>query len=358
MEQLLFYLFLTIVISFICSILEAVLLSVSHPFITLKKEEGKAFALSLEKFKQNIDKPLSAILSLNTFAHTMGAAGVGAQAQILWGDEYLSLASAVITLLILVFSEIIPKTIGATFNQQLAPTATYVLRLLVFVLSPIVYLLSIITKVFKKMSKGGVITRQEISVMADIGEKEGVLKKDESVIIRNLLRFSEVKARDIMTPRTVVVASAQGQSIRDFFDAGSTKHFSRIPIFIDNIDNISGYVLKDDLLVKIIEGNADKPMETCLREVKKVQESTPLPELYEMLTRENEHMAIVGDEYGGFAGLVTMEDVIETLLGIEITDESDRIEDLQEFARKNWEYRARKLGLFSSDEENESTRNQ
>ena len=353
MEQLLFYLFLAIILSFICSILEAVILSVSHSFITIKIEEGKSYAKSLHSFKEHINKPLAAILSLNTFANTMGAAGVGAQAQILWGEEYLSIASIGITLSILIFSEIIPKTIGATFNQQLAPVTTYVLKFLVFVLAPVVYLMGIITEMFKKMNTKGTISRQELSVMADISEKEGVLKKDESLIIRNLLRFSEIKARDIMTPRTVVVASVEGQSIRDFFDAGSTKHFSRIPIFKDNIDNITGYVLKDDLLVKIIEDKADEPMNICLRDVKKVEESTPLPELYDMMTKQNEHFAIVDDQYGGFAGLVTMEDVIETLLGIEITDESDRIEDLQKFARKNWEYRAKKLGLFSSDDEHD-----
>lgn len=349
-RSLIFYLSLAMGISFICSILEAIILSISPSFISLKRDEGRSYAVILEGLKSDIDKPLTAILTLNTFANTFGAAGVGSQAQVIFQNEYISVVSAVVTVLILVFSEIIPKTIGATYWRQLSLPSTYILKGMVFILTPVVWIMNQITRIIKGKNGISSISRYEISAITEMGEKEGVLDKDESAIIKNLLQFNTILTEDIMTPRTVSLTVEENEKIMEFLKENSYRHFSRIPVYHSNKDNITGYVLKDELLVKVIDGNQDEKIKTLVRPIQKVNEHLTLPELYRLLTEKNEHIAVVQDDYGGFAGLVTMEDVIETLLGVEITDESDKIEDLQKFARKNWEYRARKIGILREDE--------
>ncbi|MDC1067948.1 hemolysin family protein [Candidatus Kapabacteria bacterium] len=349
MKSLIFYLFIAIFISFICSILEAVILSVSQSFIQIKSEEGKSYTSYLSDFKRDIDKPLSAILTLNTFAHTIGAAGVGFEAQNLWGEEYLTLTSAIVTILILVFSEIIPKTIGASYWKFLAGPSTYILRFLTVILYPFVFVMQIITKLIAKGKNEGSMSKHELSIITEMSEKDGLLRKDESKIIKNLLKFSDILAENIMTPRTVVVTVEESTSIQEVYENNMIKHFSRIPIFKDELDNITGYVLKNELLQKMITGEGSSSVSTTRIPVLKVSEKIPLPDLYEKMIKLNEHIVIVQDEYQGFAGLVSTEDIIETLLGIEITDESDQIEDLQKFARKNWEYRAKKLGILAEN---------
>ena len=350
-KGLISYLLLAMGISFVCSILEAVILSISPSFVSLKKDEAKSFAFILEGLKSDIDKPLTAILTLNTFANTFGAAGVGSQAQILFNNEYISIVSAIVTVLILIFSEIIPKTIGATYWRELSLPSTYVLKGLVFILTPVVWIMNQLTKIIKGRNDSNQISRYEISAITEIGEKEGVLEKDESAIIKNLLRFDQILAEDIMTPRTVTLTVEENERIVDFLTQDNYRHFSRIPIYHEIKDNITGYVLKDDLLMKMIDGTQTDKIKKCVRPVQSVNEHITLPELYRILTDNNEHIAIVQDDYGGFAGIVSMEDVIETLLGIEITDESDKIEDLQKFARKNWVYRAKKIGILKDDQD-------
>lgn len=349
MESLIFYLSIAIAISFLCSILEAVILSVNPSFIQIVNEDGKKYGIYLKNFKKDIDKPLAAILTLNTFAHTIGAAGVGAEAQEIWGEEYLSITSAIVTILILVFSEIIPKTIGATYWKNLAAASTYTLRVLTFLLYPFVIVMQFITRLITNGEDKSVMSKHELSIMTDMSEKYGDLREDESKIIKNLLKFSDILTEDVMTPRTVVVAVDETTSIKEVYEKDTIKHFSRIPIFKEHLDNITGYVLKDEILTQIIRKNGNKAVSSCRIDVFKVKESLPLPELYEQMTNKNEHIAVVLDEYDGFAGLVSMEDIIETILGIEITDESDHIEDLQKYARKNWEYRAKKLGILAED---------
>lgn len=333
------------------------LLSISPSFIKVKLEEQKKFAFILDKLKQDIDKPLSAILTLNTIANTVGAVGVGAEAQAIWGEAAVTYSSMVITLTILIFSEIIPKTVGATYWKSLAPGGAYVLNFMIIMLWPFVKIAQFITKNFTKGSGSASVSKNELELMTDISEKEGSIRSDESKIIKNLLKFSEILTEDIMTPRTVMNMASEDSTIKELYETSTTKHFSRIPIFAETKDDVTGYVLKDEVLLKMIEGKGNDKLTTCRIDVEKVDEELPLPELYEKLTQEKHHIAIVVDEYGGLAGLVTMEDVIETILGIEITDETDHIEDLQRFARKNWEYRARKLGIlaedFEKDDENE-----
>ena len=325
------------------------LLSITPAYTKVSAENGKKFGSILQKLKKDIDKPLSAILTLNTFANTIGAVGVGAEAQALWGDESLSIASGVVTITILIFSEIIPKTLGATYWKILAPAGAYILQGLIFVLWPFVKASQLITGLFTKNKDFDSISKNELELMTEMVEKEGNIRSDESKIIKNLLKFSDILTEDIMTPRTVAIIADENTTIKELYETSSTKHFSRIPIFIDSKDNITGYVLKDDILLKMIQNKGSEKLSASRIDVLKVHEELPLPELYEKLISEKQHIAIVVDEYDGLAGLVTMEDVIETLLGIEITDETDQIEDLQKFARKNWEYRAKKLGILAED---------
>jgi len=346
LQTLLLFFILALIVSFICSILEAILLSINQSYISVKLKNKKKYAEYLQKYRIDIEKPLTAILTLNTFANTLGAAGVGAQAQILWGNEYLTMVSVILTVSILIFSEIIPKTIGANYWKNLAPFAAYILNIMIFIIYPFIIIVPYLTKFLRKKEEDTEISRDEFSEITDLVSKEGVLEEEESKIIKNLLQFESITAIDIMTPRTVVFSNSENSTIKELYDDKSIKHFSRIPIYRENLDNISGYVLKEDLLIAIIQNNPNNKLKEYKRKINKVNESIPLPDLYQLMIEKNEHIVAVIDEYEAFEGIVTMEDIIETLLGIEIMDESDAIEDMQEYARKNWKYRATKLGLI------------
>ena len=345
MTLLIVYFLIALLFSFLCSLIESVILSITPSYITKKLQEGKDYAVWLKKYKDNIDRPLAAILTLNTFAHTVGAAGVGAQAQLIWGDEYLTVISIILTLLILFFSEIIPKTIGANFWMQLSKFTVITLRILMKILYPFVLISQSITKVFNINKRKSVLSRADFSAMAELAEEEGVLGPGESQIIQNIAHFDQIKVRDIMTPRTVVFAADENTTIDNFYTDNPDFVFSRVPLFSRNIDQINSYILKDELLIKVIEGQKDQALKTIRREILNVYQNLPIPQLYKMLISKNEHIALVIDEYGGTSGIVTLEDVIETILGLEIIDETDNIEDLQKTARQKWEVRAKKMGL-------------
>lgn len=345
MTLLIVYFLIALLISFLCSLMESVILSVTPSYITKKLQQGKQYAVWLKKYKDNIDRPLAAILTLNTFAHTIGAAGVGSQAQLIWGDEYLSVISIILTLLILIFSEIIPKTIGANFWMNLTQFTVFALRILMFVLYPFVLLSQLITKAFNINKRKSVLSRSDFSAMAELAEEEGIFGHGEAQIIQNIAHFDKIKVIDIMTPRTVVFAANENTAIKDFYQKNPNIIFSRVPLYKENIDKINGYFLKDELLIKVIEGQNDQPLKEISRPIINVYLNLPIPQLYKKLISENEHIALVVDEYGGTAGVVTLEDVIETILGLEIIDETDNIEDLQKSAREKWEARARKMGL-------------
>lgn len=349
METLILYLFIALFFSFLCSILEAVLLSVSPAYIAGKEKEAPRTGRILSRLKENIDRPLAAILTLNTFAHTIGAAGVGAQAQKLWGNEYLSLVSALLTIAILIFSEIIPKTLGAIYWKPLAPSSGRVIRWLIVVLYPFVLISQALTRLFRKPEGESVFSRRDFSAISRIGEKEGVIQRDESRIIQNLMRFNRLDVKSIMTPRTVVMAMDEELTIGDYFNRHPRGRFTRIPIYAGTIDHITGFVRKDELLIEIINRNQDKQLKEIARPIEVVYEYTPLLTLFDKLLAKSEHISTVVDEYGGMAGIVTIEDLIETLLGIEIVDEHDTVEDMQLLARKNWQERAKKLGLLNED---------
>lgn len=352
MTLLIIYGVLSILFSFICSILEAVLLSVTPTFINVQKKEGKSYADDLEELKKDVDKPLIAILTVNTIAHTVGAILVGAQAKKVFADDGngVFIVSAVMTFLILVASEIIPKTIGATYWKELVNFATKALKILIFTCkyTGVIWILQLFTKMFGKGGTHGesVLSREDFHAMTDIAHEEGVFKESESKVIKNLLSFKDVEAQHIMTPRTVLITADASQTIQSFFEENPNLRFSRIPLYLDNQDNIIGYFLKDKLLEAIIHGKGDEKLESIKREIIVSKREMPIPELFEVLIAKREHFTLIVDEYGSVSGLVTQEDIIETLLGLEIMDEYDNVADLQNLARKSWEKRAKRIGII------------
>ncbi|SFW28437.1 Hemolysin, contains CBS domains [Sinomicrobium oceani] len=356
MTLLVLYALVSILFSFLCSVLEAVLLSITPTFINLKKQEGKSYAANLEALKNDVDRPLVAILTFNTIAHTVGAILVGVQAEKTFGsgNNAVGIVSAIMTALILIVSEIIPKTIGATFWKQLANFTSKTLNLLIFPLqyTGLLWVLRLATRLIGgKAAHESVFSREDFTAMADIAEQEGVFEQGESKIIKNLLQFNEVYARDIMTPRTVIKTASEDLSIETFFKNNPKLRFSRIPVYKDNPDNITGFILKDEVMEEIINGNGDLKLADIRRNILIIQRNLPIPDLFESFILQREHIALIVDEYGSVSGLVTMEDVIETLLGLEIVDESDNVEDLQVLARRNWQLRAKRLGIIDDTEE-------
>lgn len=346
MILLLSYLFLALIVSFICSIMESVLLSTPNSFLIVKYENGNSWANDFLKLKTNIDKPLSAILSLNTVAHTVGAAGVGAQAVIIFGDEYFGLVSAILTILILVLTEIFPKTIGARYWRSLAKHTSSIIRVMIFITYPLVLISSLITKAISKNRQEQTTSREEIAALASIGNDEGVFSDKEHKIIQNLLKLKNVRVTEIMTPRVVVAVADENLSLADFLKNKDYLKFSRIPIYSEKDENITGYVFRQTVFEKLAEDQHELKLRDIKREIIVVPDTMFLFTLWEKLLEEKEHIALIVDEYGGLDGIVTLEDIIETLLGLEIIDEKDTITDMQKFARERWKARQTKYNLL------------
>lgn len=343
---LLMYVSLALIFSFLCSIAEAVLLSITPSYIAGLQEAKPKLALLLKRLKQdNVDQSLAAILTLNTIAHTVGAIGSGAKATIVFGSAWFGLFSAIMTLMILFLSEIIPKTLGAVFWRRLAkPTAVFV-RGLILVLFPLIRVSEWLTRLIARKEGVHVFRREEFLAMATLGEKAGKIDKDESRIIHNLFRFDSLKVSDIMTPRTVISALQENLTVMDAMGAIANTPFSRLPVYGKDLDDISGFVLKTDLLLSKARDQDDIRIETLKREILVVPGNMSLSNLFDLLLNKRQHVAVVAGEYGETKGLVTLEDVVETLLGMEIIDEMDRIEDMQAMARQQWQKRAKALGL-------------
>ncbi len=350
------FLFISIVFSFLCSVWEAVLLSLPSSYGDVLLEEGKTIGKDIKALTEpeNTEKALAGILTLNTIAHTVGAMGVGAMGVRIWQDGIMATAviPVLMTLAILIFSEIIPKTLGKNNWKSLAPFTVRSLNIVLLILGPIIWLSKLITSFFVKEKKEKDKTsKTEIAVMADKGAADGAIEANESKIIKNLLRFDSILAKDVMTPRTVVVAANEIIPIIDFYESNKNLRFSRIPVFSNNKDNINGFVMKDDILSSIINGKGDQSLKSIVRDIMIVNEQFPIPDLFNQLMEKRGHIALVVDEFGGMSGIVTMEDVIETLLGMEIMDEFDNTADMQVLARKRWEMRAKNLGLIPSNAE-------
>jgi CBS domain containing-hemolysin-like protein len=345
MALLILYVLLAIVISFLCSIMEAVLLSVTPSYMEMKVREGSRPARVLNDLRSDIDRPLAAILSLNTVAHTVGAAAAGAQAANVFGNAAVGIFSGILTLLILIISEIIPKTLGAVYWRQLANPVTSLLVPTIWITWPLVKLSLGVTRLLSPAGRSDSISREEITAMAELGKEQGLLDASESRIIRNLFRFSSLRVKDIMTPRIVVFALSESMSVRKVVNEYEEFRFSRIPVYTESRDDVTGYVLKDEILLRAAQDRGDVTLGELKRDVLVVPDALPLHELFERMLDGLEHIALVVDEYGGVAGVVSMEDVVETLLGLEIVDEADSAEDMQLLARRQWLTRARRLGI-------------
>ena len=357
MALLIFYLLLALIVSFFCSLLEAILLSITPNYIESQMSKGKKWAATLLEFKKDIDRPLASILSLNTISHTVGAAGVGAQAGKVFENISVGIISGALTLLILVFSELIPKTIGAIYWKRLAFFATQSLKFLNIIMYPLVVVSQLITRLFRSDKKEPSVDRSEVIALAEIGRREGVFTQTEARILQNLVRLRSVSVRDIMTPRMVMVAAKENQTVEEFVHDERFKSFSRIPIYAETRDHVTGFVHKHDVMITMSEGKGDTCLVDLKRDLPLVDEDQNIYKLYSYLTENNFHIALVTEEYGGTAGLVTMEDVLETLLGLEIMDEFDDLEDLQKYARDRWKNRASRLGITIIEDDEAADQN-
>jgi CBS domain containing-hemolysin-like protein len=326
--------------------MESVLLSTPQSFLIVKHENGNTWAKTFFDLKTNIDKPLSAILSLNTVAHTVGAAGVGAQAVKVFGEASFGIVSAILTILILVITEIIPKTIGVKYWRNLAMLSSLTIQVMIIITYPLVVMSTFITKLISKNNQESTISREEITALANIGVNEGVFSKKEYKIIKNLLKLKNVKVSEIMTPRVVVAVADEQLYLKDFLKNKDYLRFSRIPIFSGNDENISGYVLRQSVFEKLAEDQHELKLKDVKRDIIIVPNTIVLFTLWEMLLEKKEHIALIVDEFGGLDGIVTMEDIIETLLGLEIIDETDTVIDMQKYARDKWRERQTKYNLI------------
>ena len=350
---LIIFFLIALLFSFLCSLWEAVLLSITPSYAQIKLKEGTKVGRQLQLFKENIDQPLAAILTLNTIAHTVGALGVGSQAAKIWADSNPIITGfivpAVMTMAILVFSELIPKTLGANYWKGLSNFTVNSLNVLIKVLFPLVWFSQQLTKLLKKDKNEAIFTRSDFVAMTELGTQEGVFEQTESHLINNLLQFNTIQTSDVMTPRTVVVRVDASQTIAAFYAANKNLRVSRIPVYeTAHPDHIQGFILKSEMLEKLLENEGDLTVAEIQRPIMMVAESYPIPDLFNDFLEKSENIAIVVDEFGGMAGIVSMEDVIETMLGREIIDELDHTDDMRELARKKWKQRATKLGLIES----------
>lgn len=335
MGLLFFYLSLALFVSFLCSILEAVLLSTTSSYIA-SLDDDKAFKKILEGLKSDIDTSISSILILNTIAHTMGAAGVGAEAVRIFGIQWQSLIAVILTLLILYFSEIIPKTIGANYWRELAKPTTYIIKFLTQILLPLLWISSLITKRLKNNAHHGP-TREEIAAMAEIGEESGILEEKEGQLIENLLKLKQIQVKDILTPRSVVFTLNSDRSIESTLSEDDLYIFSRIPIVEhndeNNTDNITGLVFARAVLKSAsLNEQGNKPLKSIIQPIYRIPEDMPVYFLLDHFINRKEHLFMVHDAYRQYVGIVTLEDALETLLGREIVDEADKVADMQKYA--------------------------
>ncbi len=340
MALLLLFLLGAMAVSFLCSILEATLMSTPISYITMREEEGYKPAARFKEYKQDPSRAIAAILSLNTIANTIGAAGVGSQATRLFGSQWFGLVSALMTILILIFSEIIPKTLGTTRWKSLMGFATVMIRGLIFLMYPLVLLIELLSGLITpEDAEEPAVSRDEVSAMANVAEEEGDLEEDENTIIQNLISMDEVKAFDVMTPRVVCEIAPESMTLKSFYKNKRYRHHSRIPVYADNDEYITGYILRMEALQLMAEDKFDLTLGEIRRDVATFDEDTTLDVIWDEMLSKDEQIAIIINEYGSFQGIITLEDVIETLLGSEIVDENDTVRDMQQLALERWKKR-------------------
>ena len=343
---LIIYVLLALIFSFLCSVAESVLLSITPSYIEGQKTKRPKHAVLLKQLRQdNVDRSLAAILTLNTIAHTVGAIGAGAKATVVFGSTWFGLFSAVMTLMILFLSEIVPKTLGAVYWAKLVDPILYFVKMLIVLLYPIVWISERLTQFISHGKEVHIFSRDEFIAMAQVGVETGHIRDKESILIRNIFRFESLKADDIMTPRTVISSLPEDMTISDSLKMITQTPFSRLPLYKANIDEITGFVLKDDVLIHAAQEGGDKTLHTLKRNIMVIPDSIFLTALFERFLKERQHIAVVINEHGGTDGLVTLEDLIETLMGMEIVDETDDVEDMRVLARRQWKARAKAMGI-------------
>ncbi|HEY7864602.1 MAG TPA: CNNM domain-containing protein [Psychromonas sp.] len=341
MTLLFFYIFIALSVSFLCSVLEAVLLSITVTFITQIKESNNRAGVVLENTKLKLDQSISSILILNTFAHTMGAAGVGAQAVQVYGAKWESLIAILLTLAILYLSEIIPKTLGVTFWRKLAIPSVYIIRFLVYFMFPLVWLSTRLTSLFIRHGNEN-ISREEVLAFAALSYKEGGIKTQEKLLVENIFKLRDAKVKDILTPRTVMHALPESTTVKQALGLDKTAIFTRIPVYSETIDNITGIIIKGQLYECERQGQGDKQLKEIKSPIYRISKDFPILNLFDVFIKRQEHLFLVEDQFGQTSGVVTLEDAVETLLGREILDESDQVADLQKLAKETYRQNLRK----------------
>ena len=336
-EQLIYIIMLvSIAMSALCSMLEATLLSTPLSYITGLEEQGIKGAARLKKLKQNPDRPISAILCLNTIANTVGASIVGSLVYEVYGDALVGAFSTIFTLAILFFSEIIPKTIGTSYWRSLALSASSIISGMIFIAYPLVWILEKFTKLISSRSEQVSVSREDISAMVSVATEEEEIEKEEKKMIQNILKLDEMTAHEIMTPSVVVEMVPGNMTIREFYESDNTH--SRILIYDEENDEyVTGYVLRQEVLEKMAEDKFTTTLDEIIRPIMTFGEEDSVSDIWEKLLERKEHISAILDEYGSLRGIVTMEDVIETMLGHEIVDEKDEVVDMQEYAKEQWE---------------------
>ena len=336
MSRLFFYFFAVLGVSFLCSLLESFILSVTHAHISIVSKDRPALGKKLSYFKENINRPLSAILSLNTIANTVGAASIGAITLIEFGSSWVAIMSGVLTLSILIFSEIIPKTIGALYWKRILIPATFAVQVLITMTYPLVVLLELLSKWLAKEGNGDKVSREEVIAMAELGEDEGTIEESESTVIENVLMLDDIPVEEVLTPRSVIFALDKTSSVREVLDKYNDIEFSRIPVYENELDNIIGIVRRHVLLKSKAEDQFDVTMGELAKPIHTVEENDSVGDVLDEFVKRREHLFMVKDQFGQVAGLITLEDAIETLLGIEIVDETDSVVDMRKLALDNW----------------------
>lgn len=327
----------SIALSALCSMLESTLLSTPLSYITGLEEQGVKGAVALKKLKVNPDRPISAILCLNTIANTVGASIVGSLVYEVYGDALVGVFSTIFTFCILILSEIIPKTIGTSYWRTLAIPASVIINGMIFISFPLVWVLERLQRRISSRSAQVSVSREDISAMVSVATEEEVIEKDEKMMIQNLLKLDEITAHEIMTPSTVVEMAEGQMTIREFYDSADLTH-SRILVYDDdNDDYVIGYALRQDVLEKMAEDKFETTVRDITRPILSFPEEEPVGNIWEKFLEKKEHISVIIDEYGTFRGIVTLEDVIETMLGKEIVDETDEVVDMQEYAKEQWE---------------------
>ena len=355
MTLLLIFLLGAMTISFMCSILEATLMSTPLSYVNMREDEGYKPATRFKRYKTDNARPIAAILSLNTIANTIGAAGVGAQATQLFGSQWFGLVSAITTIWILVFAEIIHKTIGTRYWKRLMRFTTNTLRLIIVLLFPIVWVVEKLSKTIADDDDDeAAVSREEVAAMADMAEDEEVIDEDENKIIQNVIKLDDVKAEDVMTPTTVAAIAPERMTLKQFYKDKRYSHFSRIPVWSESDEYITGYILRSEALELLTEDKFNMTLGDIRRDIVMYKEQMPVSEIWDSMLSNKQHIACVIDEYGSFQGIITLEDIIETIVGLEIMDERDDVADLRQLALDRWHQRQSRFKVIDLPEEQEN----